>query len=233
MLIDCPSCARSYHVPRAEIGESGRTLICPRCEASWFVDADGARRDGHGTIPSVELAASGIRPRELGPRAPKIGRWTGRWTGRWRPPLGRAATSLAAAACLATLVCLGGLGLVGARDDVVRHLPRTAGLYRMLGMPVNVRGLEFVGVAARVEAPLTDVSITGEIRNVARRRVPVTRIAYEVRDAAGIAVASWTEAAPARTLAARASLSFASRPHAIPGEGRSVMVRFDDDRDHP
>ena len=224
MLIDCPSCARSYHVPRAEIGESGRTLICPRCEASWFVDADGARRDAHGTTPTVELAASGIRPRELGHRASRVQRWT--LSSR------QAATSLVAA-CLATLVCLGGLGLVGARDDVVRHLPRTAGLYRMLGMPVNVRGLEFVGVVARVEAPLTDVSITGEIRNVARRRVPVTRIAYEVRDAAGIVVASWTEAAPARTLAARASLSFASRPHAIPGEGRSVMVRFDDDRDHP
>ena len=41
MLIDCPACARSYHVSSAEIGESGRTVICPRCDARWFVYADG------------------------------------------------------------------------------------------------------------------------------------------------------------------------------------------------
>ncbi len=223
MLIDCPSCARSYHVGRADIGESGRTLVCPRCEASWFVDADGERRDPHGPQPTLDLVASGIRPRDIGhPRSA---------TARWRSVLGRAGAPLAAAACLVPIVCL--VGAIGTRDTVVRSLPRTAGLYRMLGLPVNVRGLEFVNVAARVAAPLTDLAITGEIRNVARRRVPVTRIAYEVRDAAGVAVASWTEAAPARTLAAAASVSFASRPHAIPDEGRSVMVRFDDDRDHP
>ncbi len=224
MLIDCPSCARSYHVPRADIGESGRTLICPRCEASWFVDADGARRDGQAAAATVEMAASGIRPRDVGRPRPA--------PGRWRQRLHRAAMTLGAAG-LATLACLAAVGLVADRDGVVRHLPRIAGLYRMLGMPVNVRGLEFANVAARVAAPLTDLSVTGEIRNVARRRVPVTRIAYEVRDAAGIAVASWTEAAPARTLGARASMAFASRAHAIPGEGRSVIVRFDDDRAHP
>ena len=223
MLIDCPSCARSYHVARAEIGESGRTLICPRCEASWFVDGDGARRDLTLAAPTLELTGSTIRPREIGHPRPA----------RWRAVLGRAAVPSVAAAGLVSFVCLVGVGVVGvvSRQSVVRDLPRTAGLYRMLGMPVNVRGLEFTNVAARVAAPSTDLAVTGEIRNVARHRVPVTRIAYEVRDAAGVAVASWTEAAPTRTLAARASVPFTSRPHAIPGEGQSVMVRFDDGRD--
>ncbi len=220
MLIDCPSCARSYHVARAEIGESGRTLICPRCEASWFVDRDGARRDLTLAVPTLELTGSDIRPREIGHPPPA----------RWGAFLGRAAVPSLAAAGLVSFVCLVGVGVVR-REGVVRDLPRTAGLYRMLGMPVNVRGLEFTNVAARVAAPTTDLAVTGEIRNVARRRVPVTRIAYEVRDAAGVAVASWTEAAPTRTLGASASVSFTSQPHAIPGEGRSVMVRFDDGRD--
>ena len=220
MLIDCPSCARSYHVARAEIGESGRTLICPRCEASWFVDGDGARRDLTPAAPTFELTGSTIRPRDIGHPRPA----------RWRAFLGRAAVTSAAAAGLVSFVCLVGVGVVG-RQSVVRDLPRTAGLYRMLGMPVNVRGLAFTNVAARVAAPSNDLAVTGEIRNVARHRVPVTRIAYEVRDAAGVAVASWTEAAPTRMLAGSASVSFTSRPHAIPGEGRSVMVRFDDGRD--
>ena len=214
MLIDCPSCARSYHVVRAEIGEAGRTLICPRCEAAWFVDAGGTHRDPPASVSRLHPGAVETRPREVG------------WAARRRPLASRLGWPAAVAACLAL-----GVGAVGARERVVRSLPRTAGLYGAIGLPVNVRGLAFANVSALVEAPVADVTVTGEIRNVAQRRVPVSRIAYDVLDASGASVASWSEAAPTRTLAARASVAFASRPHAIPGEGRTVLVRFADDRD--
>ena len=37
MLLDCPACARSYHVDRANL-DGGRLVVCPRCHAEWFVD---------------------------------------------------------------------------------------------------------------------------------------------------------------------------------------------------
>ncbi len=42
MLIDCPSCARSYHVSRAAIGETGRTVVCQICNTRWFVEPPAA-----------------------------------------------------------------------------------------------------------------------------------------------------------------------------------------------
>lgn len=38
MLIDCPSCARSYHVSRVALGESGRHVVCQFCDTRWFVE---------------------------------------------------------------------------------------------------------------------------------------------------------------------------------------------------
>ncbi len=213
MLIDCPSCARSYHVGRADIGESGRILVCPRCEASWFVDAEGTHREPPAAVPEIHLTATRTNPRELD------------WASSRPAMLPRLRWPFAAAACILLVA-----GSLAARERVVRSLPRTAGVYQAIGLPVNVRGLEFANVSARVEAPVSDIAVSGEIRNVAHRRMPVQRIAYDVLDASGASVASWSEAAPTRMLASRASVAFASQPHAIPSDGRTVLVRFDDDR---
>jgi predicted Zn finger-like uncharacterized protein len=213
MLIDCPSCARSYHVSRAEIGESGRAVICPRCEASWIVDGDGMRRDPQPG--PAEILTTVVSARPTGPMADVVAP---------RPSLiRRAAPAIAACACVAFA-----MGVIGARESVVRLAPRMAGLYAAAGLPVNVRGLAFSDVESRrVDAQSADVVVKGEIRNVAQGRVRVPRLAFDVRDSAGVSVAAWTEAPPARSLAADAMVSFVSRPHALPPDGRTMVVRFE------
>ena len=115
---------------------------------------------------------------------------------------------------------------VGKRDIVVRIMPRTAALYQAIGLRVNARGLELLQVAAKDEAS-GDVSVVGEIRNVAGRRVRIPRLAFEVRDRDGATVMTWSENAPSNTLAVGRTISFASASHRPPLEGRTVVVRFD------
>ena len=124
------------------------------------------------------------------------------------------------------LVAAVAIATVGKRDVVVRAMPRTAALYQALGLRVNVRGLEFLQVAAKNEVS-GDMTVAGEIRNVTGRRVRIPRLAFEVRDRDGATVMTWRQNAPANTLAVGRTISFAASPHHPPPEGRTVVVRFD------
>ena len=210
MLLDCPACARSYHVNPAELG-GGRTVVCPRCHTEWFAEADG------------QAAALGTASSAVAFDTP----------GSWRVPSGNLRL---VGGLFAVVVLL--MVIIGARASVVRAFPRTQALFAAAGMPVNVRGLAFSKIsfadadnqagAARVP----DMAVIGEIRNVATRRVRMPRLAFEIRDAAGESLLSWTEKAPARSLAAGDVLAFKSAPHAMPEQARSLLVRFETDDPH-
>ena len=204
MLIDCPGCARSYHVSSADLGSRGRTLVCPRCDARWHQDTPGP--DLALTAVSARLSAhldeAPVAPRRLFPS---------------RPALGAAGVALA---------CLALASLVVARENVVRVMPRAAALYGTVGLPVNVVGLAFARVAPERLAS-RDVMVRGALRNVAGRKVRVPRLAFEVRDAAGTTLVAWSETVPAKTLAAGRELGFASSPHRLPEASRTVLVRFE------
>lgn len=217
MLIDCPACERSYHVSRAEL-DGGRTVICPRCDARWFAGGDGAL----ATLePSLDdLRAEGVSRRAASVDSPELPGLVTRSLLRRIPSAFMAAT--------AGLVVL--MALIGARERVVRLVPRAAALYAAVKMPVNVRGLEFADVRpVRRDPASPEVTISGEIRNVVQRRVRVPRVAYEVRDAAGEPLMAWTEKAPANVVGAGRVLAFTSAPHQMPPESRAVVVRFDTD----
>ena len=106
-------------------------------------------------------------------------------------------------------------------------MPRMAALYAAAGMPVNVRGLE-IGRLAPARLGKAEVTIAGEIRNVAGRRLVVPRVAFEIRDATGASLVSWSEAAPAKMLASGKTLAFTSTPHDLhtrrPNRARSLRV---------
>ena len=119
---------------------------------------------------------------------------------------------------------------LGARAKLVQMMPRTAALYAAAGLPVNLRGLEFREIrTARVDPSSPEVTVTGDVRNVAGHRVRVPRIVFEVRDDAGQPLIRWSERAPAKLVGAGRTLAFASAPHAIPPESRAVLVRFEDE----
>lgn len=216
MLIDCPSCARSYQVGPDDIGPRGRTVICPRCDESWEIAGDGSPRERSRADDLLTVAVSRRSGYDLPPSA-RIGA---------RGILRALSPVFGLAACLALM-----MGAMGARETIVRHATRTAPLYAALGMPVNVRGLDFSDVkTAWDDTPTSSgVIVSGTIRNVAAHNVGMPRLTYEIRDAAGSPLASWTEPAAARTLAVGRTLPFVSSLHDVPAAGRTILVRFEAD----
>lgn len=205
MLIDCPTCARSYPVTRDTLGERGRTVVCPRCSTHWF-----ASYDGPATIcasrPADERLPAGVTSRE---------------------PASRRRLKTLAATVAACLVISVGAGAVAARDTVIRVLPRSAALYARLGLPVSAHGLQFGGLAP-VRLASGDISLSGTIRNVADRAVSLPRLCFEVRDGNGALLVRWRERAPTHRLAAGHRAVFTASPHRFPPEARRVTVRFAD-----
>ena len=214
MLIDCPTCARSYHVSPAQI-EGGRTVICPRCDARWHVGGI-APSLGFGEMP--RLAA----PDRFFDDPPPV-RGFATPTERTRRRVPRGVTLGLASLALVSLT-------IGARAKIVQLVPRAAALYGAAGLPVNLRGLAFRDVhSQRITPTAADIVISGEIRNVAHARVRLPRLTFVVRDGDGNEIARWSETAPARLLAAGRTLPFASTPHAVPPDSRAVLVQFESD----
>jgi predicted Zn finger-like uncharacterized protein len=119
------------------------------------------------------------------------------------------------------------------RQAVVKHLPQTASLFAMLGMPVNLRGLEFIGVKSTGEFHdgMMVLVVEGTIVNVTRQTLDVPRLRFAMRNAAGHEVYAWT-ALPGKTqLASGEGLPFKSRLASPPTDGKEVIVRFFNRRD--
>jgi hypothetical protein len=128
---------------------------------------------------------------------------------------------------LAGLILLVG-GLALARDSVVRALPGTAKLYAAVGVPVNLRGLEFRGVRPELvtDGDNRTLVIEGEVANVTRKSQDVPPIAVAVRNKTGQPLYSWTVDPPRERLEAGETLAFRSRLATPPVDGHDILVRF-------
>jgi predicted Zn finger-like uncharacterized protein len=258
MLLTCPSCETSFRVKPDALGPAGRTVRCARCHTNWFAVPEGvvyepamakastieAASTGLPVIPSNDpiswreplaenepappLAPDGLHPmstlradateteikptrRALPPRpAPRKSS---------RKGLGVAA--LAAAAALVVLA-------IAARATVVRAIPDLAGLYAAIGLPVNLRGLEFrdVRTTSETQDGIAVLVIEGEVANIAKHAVEVPRVRLAVLGTGGQELYSWTALLPRSTLSEDEKVSFRSRLASPPPEGREVLVRF-------
>ena len=135
-----------------------------------------------------------------------------------------------AAAWLGLCAVVGGIGYfaVTERVAVVRALPGSAWLYTRLGLPVNVRGLDFRDVAYSWETDDGRVvlEVHGDIVNITRDRLDVPRVVFALRDAASTEVYQWEDQVVRDPLAAGESATFAIRIPTPPKSIKSVQVRF-------
>jgi hypothetical protein len=201
----------------AEEIEAAPALPPPEIEAPPIVPVDlDEARSLAADIPAaedVESAAARHRPR----RARRRG-------SRW--PLSSLQSAILALVIVDSV-------LIGWRSDVVRLLPQMASFYSLIGLPVNLRGLEFDGVntAKEQHEGVPVLVVEGNIVNTAQKTVEVPRLKFTVRNRAGQEIYSWT-ALPARTvLPPGEAVAFRSRLASPPPESRDVLVRFFNRRD--
>lgn len=138
------------------------------------------------------------------------------------PPAQRRLVTVAA--LLAAVILIG----ISARASLVRAVPDLAGLYAAVGFPVNLRGLEFVGVktAHEMQDGVPVLVIEGEVVNVARQAVEVPRLRFSVLAADERELYSWTSLLPRSVLPEGERLPFRSRLASPPADGKEIMVRF-------
>jgi predicted Zn finger-like uncharacterized protein len=176
------------------------------------IDIDAADFAEHSIGPGtdVESVAAGRFRLDLGSRA------------RW--PLSHLQTFILALVIVDAIV-------VGWRNDFVRLFPQTAAFYALSGLSVNLRGVDFAGVATAAEqhegVPI--LVVQGNVVNTARKVVDVPRIKFIARNAARQETYSWTAAAPRTVLSPGEVVPF--RLASPPADAQEVLVRFVNRRD--
>jgi predicted Zn finger-like uncharacterized protein len=178
--------------------------------------------------PLAPAAEAAVSPPEISDdiesvaarRAQRMARNRGRWLpGPWPSAI------LVQAALIAALI--------GGRTSVVQLVPQTASLYAAIGLPVNLRGLEFVEVTTDTEMAdqVPVMVIQGTIVATGKHRVEVPRLRFAVRDPGGHEIYSWTALPNKNVLAPGEALAFRSRLASPPKEASDISVRFFNRRD--
>jgi predicted Zn finger-like uncharacterized protein len=119
------------------------------------------------------------------------------------------------------------------RHEVVRIFPQTASLFAAIGLPVNLRGLQFedVKITEDESEGVKILIVEGAIANAASKFVEVPRLRFSVRNQAGVEIYHWTAMPSRPILGPQERLPFRSRLASPPPEMHDVMVRFLSRRD--
>jgi predicted Zn finger-like uncharacterized protein len=140
---------------------------------------------------------------------------------RWQWPLSRLQSAILALIVLDAIV-------VGWRGDFVRAMPQTASFYAWLGLPVNVRGLDFDGLATATEqhdgVPI--LVVHGNIVNITGKTEGVPHLRFAVRNAARQEIYSWSAVPSQTVVAAGQAIAFQTRLASPPPDSHDVLVRF-------
>jgi hypothetical protein len=137
-----------------------------------------------------------------------------------RPPLlAFLAVAAAGALCMAA---------TARRDMVVRAAPGSAGLFAAIGLPVNLRGLDFRDVTSRIldDGAQRVLAVEGDIVNLrsAAEKLPDIRIVLRGADAR--MVYAWTAPPPKKEAGAGEAVRFRARLAAPPAEGVDTKLTF-------
>ncbi|MGH7021263.1 MAG: DUF3426 domain-containing protein [Brevundimonas sp.] len=195
MILTCPACATSYFAPDEAIGPNGRRVRCKSCGHDWRATLEDEPLELSAATEEPAAEAAGFGKREETPEslaetpAPELPR-AFRAKAEQQRKMRRAATQGAVWAGLAVVF----LALIGAafafRLPIVQAWPQAAAVYKLVGAPVNLAGLEFEAVGVRI-APYDPgkVMVSGALRNIRDNEVVAPPVRVSLLDAKGVEVA--------------------------------------------
>jgi predicted Zn finger-like uncharacterized protein len=165
--------------------------------------------DGHAPPEPEDIESFAARRQRLQSRR-KQKRRSSRWT------------------AVVLLLFAANVALIGARSEVVRYLPQTASLFAAIGLPVNLRQLNFenVHIAHETDNGVPILVVEGALVSTAGKPVDVPRLRFAARNPAGLEIYTWTLQPERKVLEPGETLAFRSRLASPPQDARDVMVRF-------
>ena len=120
--------------------------------------------------------------------------------------------------------------LVMLRTEIVRMQPNLAGLYALVGLEVNVIGLDFADVSTvkskRGKAEI--LTITATIFGIEPHTLPVPPVLVTLYDAAGTQVYQWSTVTREPDIAPGETIHFAAELTAPPPSAVRAELRFDE-----
>jgi predicted Zn finger-like uncharacterized protein len=122
--------------------------------------------------------------------------------------------------------------LVVQRQAAVSRVPQLAGVFRAIGLPVNLQGLAFERVVTELveDAEGRFLIVQGEIRNIANGTLAVPPIEIVIQDATVKSLYTWTAEASRPTIIHGDAIPFRTRLASPPQTGSNVILRFAADR---
>jgi predicted Zn finger-like uncharacterized protein len=232
MLIDCPGCAKSYHISRPAAGSPGRNVSCPHCLTRWVATPEAPAIQPETEPPDafkdiqvkdIQVEASSGRNRQ--PTYEELYGSVRRPRSEPKPQtrLKLPGAFLGFAATLGVLT-----GLIALRGPIVRLWPQANAAYKLAGLAVNLRGLDLQNLRASLvhEGDRALLVVEGEIANRRHETNSVPTLHLAVRDEAGQEIYGWDAAAPKTKLNVGEIVTFRARLATPPADGRDLFVQF-------
>jgi hypothetical protein len=121
------------------------------------------------------------------------------------------------------------MGIVALRGPVVRAEPRTAILFELVGLPVNLAKLDIALAATRIvsEGDRRVLVVEGEVLNQTAEVRTVPPMKVEVRGGDGHAIYAWTTNSTRQRIEPGERAGFSARLISPPADGALVAVEFD------
>jgi predicted Zn finger-like uncharacterized protein len=232
MILVCPSCDTRYFADDSAVGKEGRRVRCASCGHSWFAkvqdDGDVATADDTGLtreqVERLRQTAAANSASRSGPHSEYRAREHAK---RKRNRLMAAGMGWAGGFLL--FASAAGAAVV-LRNQVVEAFPRTASIYRTVGLDVNRFGVELVNVAAKrsFDGTTPVLTVTGSAVNKGKTRRTSPQVRVSLRDEKGKEIHSWSDGLGVPFIGAGETVPFTSRIVAPPLETWRLAVSFAD-----
>jgi predicted Zn finger-like uncharacterized protein len=231
MILTCPECSTRYNANDAAFQPAGRRVRCAKCGHAWHQDPPVidddigiVDADPEPEVSSPEpFAAPQPSPTEDAPTpepepeavAHRAGRFerlgvVGGWAG------------------LVIVILVIGWGAVSYRQQIARLWPQSASLYKVLGLPVNARGLAFTDVNYKreTEDKQTVLAVSGKLVNISGHERAVPQIRVILTGDRGHELYHWDFTPEVSVLKAGQSASFLTRLSRPPDGARHLTLEF-------
>lgn len=145
-------------------------------------------------------------------------------------PMGRIRGNLRLAGIsLLAFVLVGGFYF---RDQVVRTFPELAGIYAVVGVKINVVGLDFrdIQTLQTLENGSDVMIVSAHIQNISKHRVEVPAVVITILDEEGTSLYTWSVTPVARAIGPRETIEFETKLNAAPRGAETVQLTFADGR---
>ena len=226
MILTCPECGTRYNAKDEAFLPAGRRVRCAKCGHNWHqappeAEAGPTPRPqpepetprepapqprSYAPTPSVEPKPAGAHPKRALGRLAAAGGWLG----------------------LVAVTLVIGWSAVSYRQSVAAIWPKSATLYRALGLTVNTRGLVFEDV--RYDRQSEDhqlvLAVAGKLVNVSGHAASVPPIRGVLTGADGHELCRWTFKTQQPTLGAGQSMRFLTRLSSPPAAARHLELSF-------